>query len=190
MVPRFTLAFAARALVSAAWLVSLTPAGALAQTTSDAAALTVFADRIDHYARLRGRLEEPLPPFDDRRGAWPVMLTRRYLASTLRAARPQAGSGAIFTPPVADLFRRLIAQRLPEVDPEGLSGWDADLGVEIVVHEPVPAWSRLAIPHEFLELFPPLPDGIEYRMVNDALVLWDAHAEIVVDVLPAVFMAR
>ena len=190
MVPRITFAFAARTLVSATLFASLMPAGVLAQTASDAAALTVFADRLDHYTRLRERLEEPLPPFDDRRGAWPVMLTRRYLASAVRAARPKAGPGAIFTPPVADMFRRLISHRLSEVDPEGLSGWDEDLGVEVVVHEPVPAWSRLKVPDEFLRLFPPLPDGIEYRMVNSALVLWDAHAEIVVDVLPAVFMAR
>jgi len=182
---------AARSLAGATVLASLVPVAAFAQgpiagTTVGA----VFTSRIEEYARLRGRLEEPLPALDEKRGARPAMLTRRYLASAIRAARPRARGGTVFAPPVGDAFRHLIAQRLSEVDPEGLSGWDEDLGVGIVVYEPVPAWSRLPIPDEYLGLFPELPDGIDYRMVNGALVLWDLHAEIVIDALPSAFVVR
>jgi hypothetical protein len=189
MATRLTLA-AARSLAGATVLASLIPAAAFAQAPAGTAASAVFTSRIEEYARLRGRLEEPLPALDEKRGARPAMLTRRYLASAIRAARPRARAATVFAPPVGDAFRHLIAQRLSEVDPEGLRGWDEDLGVDIMVYEPVPAWSRLPIPDEWLGVFPELPDGIEYRMVNGALVLWDLHAEIVIDVLPSVFVLR
>lgn len=189
MATRITLA-ALRPLAGAAVLASLLPVAALAQASGDTAAATAFRARVEEYVRLRGRLEEPLPALDEKRGARPAMLTRRYLASAIRAARPRARAGIVFAPPVGEMFRRLIAERLSEVDPEGLNGWDEDLGVDIAIYEPVPAWSRLQIPDEYLGLFPELPDGIEYRMVNGALVLWDLHAEIVIDALPAAFVAR
>jgi hypothetical protein len=34
-----------------------------------------------------------------------------------------------------------------------------------------------------LEALPPVPGGLEYRVVGPDLVLWDVHAEIVIDVL-------
>lgn len=179
-----------RSLIGATLLASLTPAAASAQIPADVAAAAVFSERIDQYARLRGRLQEPLPPLDDRRGAWPVMLTRRYLAGAIRAARPQTRLGAIFAPPVDGLFRRVIAARKDMLDVEGLSGLDEDLGVVIVANEPVPDWSLVTVPEAVAEAFPPLPSGIDYRLVNGALVLWDTHAQIVIDALPDAFVER
>lgn len=181
---------AARSLVGATLVAALMPAAAFAQEPSDAAAVAIFTSRIEEYARLRGRLEEPLPVLDEKRGARQAMLTRRYLASAIRAARSRVTLGTMFAAPVDRLFRDLISDRLADVDVEGLSGWDEDLGVDIVVHESVPAWSLLELPALLREPLPGVPPGIEYRMVNGALVLWDAHAEIVIDALPAAFVAR
>lgn len=181
---------AARSLVGATLVASLMPAAASAQAASDAAVVAVFTSRIQEYARLRARLEEPLPVLDERRGARRALLTRRYLASAIRAARPRGTLGAMFAPPVDGLFRDLISARLADIDVEGLSGWDEDLGVNIAVHEPVPAWSLLELPTLLREPLPGVPQGIEYRIVSGALVLWDAHAEIVIDALPAAFVAR
>jgi hypothetical protein len=181
---------AARSLAGVTLVASLLPAAAFPQAASDAAAVAIFTSRTEEYVRLRARLEEPLPVIDERRGSRPAMLTRRYLAAAIRAARPRAVLGAIFAPPVDRLFRDRLASRVTEADVEGLSGWDEDLGVDIVVHEPVPAWSRLEVPAILREPLPALPSGIDYRMVNGALVLWDLHAEIVIDALPAAFIGR
>jgi hypothetical protein len=35
-----------------------------------------------------------------------------------------------------------------------------------------------------------LPPGIEYRVVAPDLILWDTHAEIVIDLLPGAFLMR
>jgi hypothetical protein len=158
-----------------------------------AAALQAFTERTERYVRLRARLEEPLPSFDARRDRWSLMLTRRYLASAIRAARPQARQGDIFAPPVTQLFRGLIADAIYDVDIEGLVDEEfeaADFVVDVVVNEPIPAWALQDVPDALLRRLPALPDAIEYRIVNGNLILWDTHAEIVIDALPIAFLVQ
>lgn len=161
-----------------------------AQADDRASATRIFTEQVERYARLRGRLEAPLPSFDARRDAWSLMLTRRYLASAIRSARINARQGEIFTPPVADMFRGLIAEAIYAVDIEGLV--DEELGpvVDLRVNEPVPAWALAAVPEALLERLPAPTAGIEYRIVNGALVLWDMHAEIVIDALSDAFIGE
>jgi hypothetical protein len=160
---------------------------------NDAAAMREFTQGVARYVALRARLEEPLPAFDDaRRDAWSVMLTRRYLGSAIRTARGRAGISDIFTAPVAAMFRGLIAEAIYDEDIEGLV--DGDLGrdgalVDLVVNEPLPAWAIEAVPDALLTRLPPLPDAIEYGVVGGSLILWDSHAEILVDALPGAFWA-
>ena len=177
-----------RTLVGAGLLVWLTPAAAFCQEPGDAAALAVFTSRLDAYARLRGRLEEPLPSFDERRSSFSVLLARRYLASALRSARGGARPGCLFGPPVEPVLRRRIIERIYAVDVEGLSGWDTEADVDVAIGEPLPAWAALPLPASLGEALPALPPAIEYRMAGGALVLWDAHAEIVIDLLPQAFV--
>jgi len=163
-------------------------AAAFAQTAEDQAAATrTFSERVDRYVRLRDRLEAPLLPFDGRRDSWSLMLSRRYLASAIRSARPNAAQGQIFAPPVGDMFRTLIAQAVYQVDIEGLVSQEPEPSVDLVVNEPVPSWALEPVPGALLERLLPLPAGLEYRIVHGSLVLWDVHAEILIDVLPDAF---
>lgn len=161
---------------------------------SDAAAMREFTQRIARYAGLRARFEEPLPLFDDtRRDAWSVMLTRRYLASAIRTARARAGMGDIFAAPVDAMFRKAITDAVYAVDIEGLVGGDLgteDAFVDLAVNEPVPAWAMEEVPETLLGRLPALPEAIEYRVVGGSLILWDSHAEILVDALPGAFWAE
>lgn len=171
-------------------------AAALPQGTDDidrATALQTFTERTDRYVRLRARLEDPLPSLDARRDPWSLMLTRRYLASAIRAARPYARQGDIFATPVAQAFRGLIGQAIHDVDIEGLVDEDleaADFLVDLAVNEPVPAWAIHLVPAALLECLPPLSAAIEYRIVSGNLILWDMHAEIVIDALPDAFLVQ
>jgi hypothetical protein len=152
-------------------------------------AMRVFTERIDRYARLRSRLEEPLPPFvEERRNVWSSLLTRRYLASAIRTARYRAQLGDIFEPPVAAALRRVLMSTISEIEIEGLVPDEPAVAVDLTVNEPVPAWALSEVPGPLVARLPALPEGIEYRMVNGSLILWDRHADILIDALPHAFV--
>jgi hypothetical protein len=164
-------------------------AAAPVQTGSDpAVAARMFTERVERYARLRARLEEPLPSFETRRDAWSLLLTRRYLASAIRAARARAAQDPIFAPPVDGFFREAVARAIENVDIEGLVERGGEDAVDLVIDEPVPDWALQEVPLPLLERLLPVPAAISYRIVGGALVLWDDHAKIVIDALPDAFV--
>jgi hypothetical protein len=183
---------AIRAVVAAASLLIGTAAAGVQQGTAPADALRAFESGLAHYVSLRTRLEEPLPPFDDpRRDGWTLLLMRRYLGSAIRAARRDVQPGCIFGP-VTLLVRERIADALYEVDIEGLvdGALDQDeVVLDLVINEPVPPWAMSPVPAAILERLPPLPRAVEYRIAGGTLILWDTHAEILVDALPDAFVA-
>jgi hypothetical protein len=172
-----------------AWL--LGTAGAVAappqRTSPDrAAVLQTFNGAVQRYASLRARLEEPLPPFDPRRDAWALRVQRYYLASAIRSARARAAQGDIFSSTVGTMLRQDIGNAISANDIEGLvdDSVDAQL-VDLAVNEPVPAWALRPVPNPLLRFLPLLvPEGIEYRLVGGSLILWDTHADILIDALP------
>jgi hypothetical protein len=166
-------------------------AAAFAQAGGDhGVAVRIFTERVERYARLRTRLEEPLPPFDARRDPWSLLLTRRYLASAIRTARAHATPGNVFAPPVDGLFRETIARAIHEVDIEGLVHAEGEGLVDLVINEPVPDWALGDVPRALLDRLPAVPAAISYRIASGALVLWDDHAEILIDALPDAFVTR
>ncbi len=153
-------------------------------------AARIFTQRVERYVRLRARLEEPLPPFDPRRDPWSLLLTRRYLASAIRTARAYVKPGDIFGPPVDGLFHEVITRATDDIDIEGLVDAGAESPVDLMVNEPVPDWALGPVPRKLLERLPAVPAGISYRLACGALVLWDEHAEILIDALPDAFITR
>ena len=88
----------------------------------------------------------------------------------------------IFTPPVAMVFRQLIAGAL---DPAGAT---AIGGVGVPPHharalEPFPATELAEFPPVIAKVLPPLPAGLEYRLIDNDLVLRDTGADLIVAVL-------
>jgi hypothetical protein len=155
------------------------------------AGLRSFTDNVARYAALRARLEEPLPAFDDpRRDRWTLLLMRRYLASAIRTARRAAEPGCVFGPAAA-LFREEIARGIYDTDVEGLVDGPGDEAfvLDLALNEPIPGWALSPLPQPLLERLPPLPVAIEYRIAAGALILWDTHAEILIDALPDAFVA-
>jgi hypothetical protein len=162
------------------------PAAAQVQgTSSDSRAMAAFEQQLAAYIELRSRLEEPLPSFTPSRGLWSTLLAKQYLASAIRAAR-RGGRGAIFPPDVALAFRQRIVAALSPAERLLLAGGEDgfDAAPSAVVNEPLaPEWMATA-PPVVVHGLPELPAAIEYRFVGYDLVLWDAHADIVIDVLP------
>jgi hypothetical protein len=159
-----------------------------ATTDQYRAALNAFDAAIGEYAELHRRLEETLPALPSTAQMHAMMLNRAQLAYAIRAARPNARHGDIFTPQVEQLFRHLIDR--------ALTGRDAELLLRDLFEEhlPVSAWhpnvydaypdeATHDIPLILLQYLPALPDDIEYRLIDHDLVLWDIHADLIVDVL-------
>jgi hypothetical protein len=165
-------------------------AGPVTQLPDDdsAAALRDFDLRIGAYAALHQRLEAGLPPLQSLKSPRSILLARTYLAAAIKSARPHARQGDMFTPAVAPVVRMIIAKALAGRDPEAML---RDLfeehpkkpGFHPRVYEPYPDWATHEMPAILLRHLPSLPEDVEYRLVNHDLVLWDIHADLIVDVL-------
>ena len=164
--------------------------GRMGDPVADERALAVFADAVDRYAHLRFRLERGFPP------VWALsdLEQREFAAEQLRAAlrdaRPTARAGDIFTAAVADALRFRIANALREhnYDLEAMTfatdeeGDLADFSPPIV-NKPWPWGTPHVVWPAALKVLPQLPPGLEFRFVSRDLVLLDAHADLVVDIL-------
>lgn len=98
------------------------------------------------------------------------------------AVHPAPSPLRIFTPPVAMVFRQLIAGALDTVNPTAIGG----VGVpahHARVLEPFPATELTEFPPVIARMLPPLPAGLEYRLIDNDLVLRDTSADVIVDVL-------
>ncbi|HEY4382249.1 MAG TPA: hypothetical protein VGN01_18010 [Acidobacteriaceae bacterium] len=119
---------------------------------------------------------------------------RQALRQIVVAARPNAKRGDLFTPAVADLLRRLIAQTMDSSNGskvrrslQGAEPAAAIEAVQIAVNHDYPnqrGQPLQSAPPTMLQFLPVLPKGLEYRMVGDILVLRDTEANLVVDFLP------
>jgi hypothetical protein len=120
----------------------------------------------------------------------PVRAAMQALAMRIQAARQEACQGDMFTPDVASVFRRRIAFHVP---PEIIGAIIGEQGEEDAA--PVPrlavnmAWPEGVplsfMPPRLLSSLPALPAELQYRFIGRSLVLWDIHANLIVDVLPA-----
>lgn len=169
-------------------LVERAPAAAQAAAASDAA-LRVCVARVEAYARLRQRLVGKLPAFGVTTDALAHAVNRMYLAASIRDARRWATEGEVFTPDAADVLRSRLAAAafVSGLLPSQQRQMEAVGPLDIQVNEPLREEERREVPRALLDALPPLPGGIEYRIVNSDLVLWDAQADVVVDVLRDAF---
>ena len=181
--------------LAAACAVLLTWAHAAAgQGGGNEAALAVFHEHLNLYAALHRKLEGPLPPRETAHQRFSDVVARRYLASAIRGARPSARQGDIIDPAAARVFRAIMAETC--ATPDGaliareFQGRAARPVPDPVVNEPYPIEAASVIPESVLQRLPALAEDVEYRAVNDDLVLWDIHAQIVVDVLPDAFSCQ
>jgi hypothetical protein len=180
MLRRSWTSFIAVLVLSAAF-----PAAAqLPATSGDGRAMAAFEQQLAAYVELRSRLEEPLPSFTPSRGLWSTLLAKQYLASAIRTAR-RGGRGTIFSPDVVLAFRQRIVAALSPAERLLLAGGEDgfDAAPPALVNEPLPAEWMAAAPPVVVFRLPELPAAIEYRFVGYDLVLWDTHADIVIDVL-------
>jgi hypothetical protein len=187
-----TLAAAGLALIVAVSGFANTTVRSHAVDSKDA--LRAFHERVEAYAALHRRLAPPPP---DALAPDPLakLLTREYLASAIRNARPGVNQGNIFTPDVTALFRTRLADLLGEIDGETLlialnSGVPVARGLHPSVNETYTMSTLFRVPADVRLGLPTIPAELDYRIAGHDLVLWDIYAGIVVDFMPNAFDER
>jgi hypothetical protein len=171
------------------------PPSATGQFLEDLVATQDFQRNVAEYVVLHQLLEREVPPVLVTPDIEQIQRAVRALGMRLKAARIMARQGDIITPEVARMFRRRIATCLtPEewkaifddqqrdeadqpVQPPGLRvnmEWPEGVPFEYV-------------PPQLLRSLPPLPQELQYRIIGRSLVLWDHHANLIVDVFPGAF---
>jgi hypothetical protein len=169
-----------------AWLISL-PA---TQTDTDRA-YQAFSARVDTYVEMHRRIEGPVPPLAASQDLAEVRRLMREVRHRIKA-EGRGEQGHYFSPDVTLALRRQIASVMTRADvqaliddvvehtPPGLHG--------IRVYEPLPADAPfIPIPPRLFRVLPVLPPELRYVVLGKGLVLWDHHADLVIDQAPRLF---
>jgi hypothetical protein len=168
-------------------LISQTPAKPGVNRNSAIAA--DFEKRVADYMKLRQKAQAGLTAPKNTDSPEKIAEYQHELAARIRALRPDAKPGEIFTPEIAELFRNLIHSSLNSPDGEKIrkSYEHAEPlhGIRLNVNQSYPDGVPLqSMPPSLLINLPQLPKELEYRFVGRELVLRDIAANLIVDVLP------
>ena len=161
----------------------------LAPTADETPVLETFNEQVAAYLRLQDAVRRQLGMerlFLDPEDLFTAI---RSMQAGIRAARPDARPGSMFTPAVAALIRTRLQQRLVACDyavedvllflnEERMPGAPAPK-----VNGPFPWMIGSAMWPTLLAVLPSLPPQLQYRFYDRDLVLIDVDADLVVDVL-------
>jgi hypothetical protein len=158
------------------------------EQADDAAGFKEFTVRMEGYLTLHKSIEKKLPALKNKEEL-PEMIAahQQALARMIREARPQAKRGDIFTPAAREAFRHVIRSVFP--DPQTAARAtkrqrDTAREVRLRVNGIYPdAVAETTFPPVLLQELPTLPDELAYRIVGRDLILVDAKANLVVDLL-------
>ena len=175
----------------------LPPPNQTAPMVEELVATQGFEERINQYVAVHRVLELPLTPLRPTLDMSRIQASMQALAHRIRVVRAEAQQGDLITPDVARMFRRRIATCLPA------SEWAAILSENAEDEEGMPAgpppalhvnmeWPEQVpfgfVPPQMLSALPRLPAELQYRIIGNSLVLWDHHANLIVDFLPGAFI--
>ena len=152
----------------------------------DGVVVGTFEDHVKEYMRLHNKAKGGIPKIKPTDSAHQINQHQRQLADNIRAERPAARQGDIFTPEVSQLFKRLIATAFQGSDATRIRASlhhaepvnNISLQINAAYPEPLPLQST---PPSVLLNLPPLPPELDYRIVGRDLVLRDVGADIIVD---------
>jgi hypothetical protein len=164
------------------------------QVSLDAELVTDFQRRVDRYMQLHDKVQKQGTRQQQRDDVGENLVSQQAMAMRIRFARHDARPGDLFTATIAMALRRALdpvlrgptALRAREAIRE-----DAPATFVLVVNGSFPEGdSRSTMPGHVLQILPPLPNGLEYRIVDTHLVLVDLDADIVVDYITDVMCQK
>ena len=170
-------------------LTAQTVAPAKPAVNQDSLVLLGFEDHVKEYMKLHNKAKSGIPAAKPTDSAHIMNQRERQLASNIREARTEAKQGDIFSPPIGEVFKRLIASTMNGPDSAKIRASlrhaepvrKIPLQVNATYPEHLPLQSS---PPSVLLNLPELPPELDYRIVGRDLVLRDAGADIIVDLIP------
>jgi hypothetical protein len=152
----------------------------------DAQVLLDFQERIKKYLEIHKKAD--VPKMKETKDPADIKHAQEALAAAVRAARPNAKQGEIFTPEIAKKLRSLM---YPEVKGPGTKETreaikeDQPAKLALKVNARYPDDQPLpTVPPNLLASLPKLPEQLEYRIVGHSLILRDVPANLIVDFIP------
>jgi hypothetical protein len=168
------------------------PAKAAQRTNPTAAVMSDFLKRVDTYVALHKKHEDTLPKLSKETTPQAIDTHQRALAKLIQASRKDAKQGELLTPGMQRLVRALLrpifagkagAQIKDEILDKEYKG-NVPLAVNARYPDEVPVST---MPPQVLEALPKLPEEIEYRFIQNNLILFDSHAHIIADFMVRAF---
>ena len=163
-----------------------------ARANPGAARLEGFDERVKMYLEARGRADAKVPELKETADPAKIAEREKALGDAIRAERPNAKTGDVFTEPIAAEFRQIInADFKSRPRPDRVAVLE-----EVPVSKP-PAVNTLyptdmplaTVPPALLLALPTIPDVLEYRFLGTHLILRDVKANLIVDVIPGAIPA-
>lgn len=200
--------FQAKRIICAATLLTIVPAcGWATQTatpqvpgaqtqTGDAGTRAGFEDflgRVSAYIKLRSSLEATLPKLKPTDQPDKLADHEKSLSAKILDARKNARQGDIFTKEISAQFLQQIREEF-----SGSQGREArqtirqgePVALPVHVNQVYPhALPHTTVPPTLLLKLPKLPQGIEYRIIGRAFVVYDVRARMVIDFIPSALPA-
>ena len=159
--------------------------GTPSQVSLDKELVADFRKRVDDYMKLHNKLQKQGTRQKEREDVGENLVSEQALAMRIRFARHDARPGDLFTPPIAMALRRAMDPELRGVAAlrvrEAIREDAPEIFVLVVNGDYPDGGSRPTMPGNVLKILPPLPAGLEYRIVDTHLLLMDLDANIVVD---------
>lgn len=176
-------------LVVVCLLASATVHGQTGQAGRDAA-VRAFQARLDAYVEIHRRIEGPIPPLEaskDMAEVYRLMSRVRDGIRAERGVRPEP----FFTADILEVFGTCVTDCLRR---EELDAMQADFAEHSPPRLAAPRVGQqlpddtpiMPVPPRLLAKWPKLPPELRYVIFAKAVLLWDHHADMVVDIAPGV----
>jgi len=149
-----------------------------------------FENRVADYVKIHKLAEAKVPSLKPTDSPASIAVREDGFARAIRAARPGARQGDIFTPAISAEFRRLIAITMRGRNAARIRASLAHaepVDPQIAVNGSYPMRAGVPLqstPPTLLLNLPQLPHEVEYRIVGRSLVLRDVKANLIVDFMP------
>ena len=187
----------------AALVVCASPLNAAAQATQSravtadrqgvneyGAATKAFLDQVQKYMDFHNKVEKMVPPITETSSPEEITKREAVLGAMLIKQRPDAKEGDFFVKEYQPYLIKIIRDdftKRPLADRRALLvELPKDVKVEVNTIYP-PGLPLATFPANLLKALPELPQGLEYRIVGQHLILRDVKGNVIVDVLRGVF---
>lgn len=147
--------------------------------------LTAFNNHVKDYLKQRDRVRKKLPKLSKDSTPEQIQAYQKSFVEALIAMRTGTKPGYIFTPEVADYFRKIIkteykGSERAEVRQEILEA--ETKGVPLKINHPYPETKEVTqMPPTLLLKLPQLPKEVRYRFVRQQMMLVDTDNDLIVD---------